>query len=97
MVAATVIREVMEDDKKDRTKTPLPVWIWIGGILAIYGTIISTLGVYFVFHKPDTQLGKVNPNLWWGLTMLLVGLILLTTGYRIHKREKFQSNKSHKR
>ncbi|HVV68524.1 MAG TPA: hypothetical protein VHE99_05765 [Gammaproteobacteria bacterium] len=57
-------------------KLQLSIWSFVGFILMIYGIIIAGAGVYYLF-KPDTQtvLYQLNPSLWWGIFLLVVGLI----------------------
>lgn len=43
----------------------------IGGLLAIYGVILTLLGLFADFDAAKT--GDVNANLWAGLGLLLVG------------------------
>ncbi|QKE83639.1 hypothetical protein [Arthrobacter sp. NEB 688] len=44
----------------------------IGGLLAIYGVILTLMGL---FGDPETEkTGGVNANLWAGLGLLVVGL-----------------------
>ncbi|WP_051750061.1 hypothetical protein LG324_18630 [Phycicoccus jejuensis] len=44
----------------------------IGGLLAIYGVILTAMGI---FADPETdKTGGPNANLWAGLALLVVGL-----------------------
>lgn len=64
----------------------ISVWEWVGMILAVYGAIITAVGVRNLFTTlPQTVLGNLNPPLWWGGIMLLSGAIFLFAGRRSRK------------
>ncbi|MDE3148296.1 MAG: hypothetical protein KGL37_02405 [Acidobacteriota bacterium] len=63
-------------------RTPLG-WMFIltGAILTLFGLATNgDAGLY------TASLG-INANLWWGLALLAVGLILLPFGQRARKRK----------
>ncbi|MGB9599143.1 MAG: hypothetical protein ACP5QK_05495 [Myxococcota bacterium] len=67
------------------TKQMISVWFWVGCMMLIYGLIITGAGVYYLFLPPQSYAAKwTNPNLWWGMIMLIVGQIFLYLG-RIKK------------
>jgi len=49
----------------------------VGAILALYG-VVSNPAIY------ERSLG-INVNLWWGLVLLVFGLVMLTFAYRAHR------------
>jgi hypothetical protein len=53
----------------------LPVWLFVGVILLIYGVLILASGIYQVFHPPDTILANLHPALWWGALLIVIGTI----------------------
>lgn len=57
----------------------LPIWFFIGALLAVYGLLILGAGLYALVFPPTTEvvLSKLHINLWWGAGMLLLGLIYL--------------------
>ena len=63
-------------------RTPLG-WMFIltGAILTLFG--LATNGDASLY---TASLG-INANLWWGLVLLAVGLILLPFGQRAQKRK----------
>lgn len=56
----------------------LSIWFFVGLILLVMGTIVTGTGVYFLF-RPNygTVLAYLHPNLWWGLIMVIAGLLFL--------------------
>jgi hypothetical protein len=53
----------------------IPIWFFIGVILAIYGVLIVASGVYSLIVPPEHKMALQNlhPALWWGAIMVLVG------------------------
>lgn len=53
----------------------VPIWFFIGGMLLIYGVMISISGVYYFFCPPEHQvkLFYVHADIWWGAIMAVVG------------------------
>jgi hypothetical protein len=52
----------------------------IGAILAVYG-FVSNPAIY------EKSLG-INVNLWWGLVLLVFGLVMLALAYRASRSTK---------
>jgi hypothetical protein len=53
----------------------LPVWFFIGIILILYGVMIFFEGVYDLSHPPGTVLEDLHSAIWWGVIMVVVGVI----------------------
>ncbi len=55
-----------------------PIWYFVGLILLITGGIIFATGIYYLIIPPDTKtvLWEIHPNIWWGLIMIIFGLIM---------------------
>jgi len=53
----------------------LPVWFFIGIILVLYGVMILLEGLYDLSNPPGTVLEQLHPAIWWGIIMMVVGLI----------------------
>jgi hypothetical protein len=47
----------------------------IGGLLAVYGVILTLMGLFG--DEEGDKTGDVNANLWAGLVMLVVGIAFL--------------------
>ncbi len=61
---------------KTSKKRFLSIWSFVGFILIIYGVLISAAGIYYLFNPPThVALAHLNPSLWWGGFLLIVGLI----------------------
>lgn len=73
---------------------PLPIWFFVGLILAIYGFII--LCASFVYPRPDTVLGHTRPALWWGALTLLAGGVFLLIGLKAGGVESSESGDASK-
>ena len=56
-------------------RTIIPVWLFVGIILFLYGIIIFGTGIYQLSNLPDTVLANVRAPLWWGGCMAAVGAI----------------------
>jgi hypothetical protein len=67
-------------------KKLIPIWFWVGLVLSIYGLIVGGTGVYY-FVSPETQtaLASLNPCFYWGVLMVIVGVIFLGIGWRAAK------------
>ncbi len=57
----------------------IPIWFFIGGLLALYGFIIACSGLYNWIHPYEQQmaLACLHADLWWGVLMLGTGSIYL--------------------
>lgn len=51
----------------------IPVWFFVGVILAIYGVLILASGIYELSNPPSTVLGELRPALWWGALLAAIG------------------------
>jgi hypothetical protein len=56
-------------------KTIVPVWLFVGIILLVYGVLILGTGVHEFANPPDTVLANLRAPLWWGGFMAIVGAI----------------------
>ncbi|MDI6779277.1 MAG: hypothetical protein QME25_03660 [Bacteroidota bacterium] len=54
-----------------------PIWYFVGLILLITGLILVGAGVYSLLFPSNEQkvLADLHPNLWWGILMVIIGLI----------------------
>ena len=68
-------------------KRELSIWSFVGFILILYGLILAGAGVYYCFY-PQVQVGlsNLNPSLWWGIFLFLVGLVFNWADLRASKK-----------
>lgn len=57
----------------------VPIWLFIGGILTLYGVLILAAGVHAIMSPPPVEsrvaLFHLHADVWWGLLMTAVGLV----------------------
>ena len=51
----------------------LPVWFFIGLLLAVYGVIILATGISEWAHPPSVVLARDHPSVCEGIVLLLIG------------------------
>ena len=54
----------------------IPIWFFIGALLALYGVLIFGTGVYGLFDPPNppkVELAHLHVDVWWGLLMIALG------------------------
>lgn len=67
----------------------IPIWFFIGVLLVIYGAMITGYGVFEAVtgtYPPGVQLTNLHTPIWWGGTLLLLGLVYVV---------KFRPGKPH--
>jgi len=54
----------------------LSIWFLIGLIMAIYGVIIGSAGIYQYLYPPAQPLvlADLHAGIWWGGLMLVIGV-----------------------
>lgn len=61
--------------EKDRQ---IPIWFFIGGILAIYGVLILGSGLVNWNHPPpEVKLTNLHADVWWGALLVIIGCLYL--------------------
>lgn len=63
----------MENEEKGMK----PIWFFVGLILTAMGFVITLSGIYYVIYpnQDHTVLHNIHPDLWWGIIMMISGLI----------------------
>ncbi len=56
----------------------------IGGMFSMFGAILVVYGIVSSPAIYEKSLG-INVNLWWGLVLLVFGLVMLALAYRAHR------------
>jgi hypothetical protein len=66
----------------------LSIWFFVGLMLTVLGVIITSTGIYYIFHPESNtaEMAHLNPSLWWGIIMLAAGLLFLIPAIRIHRK-----------
>lgn len=64
------------------TKDPhqmIPIWFFVGCLLAFYGVLIMGAGIYQLINPPEHKqaMFHLHPGIWWGAFMLLIGIIYI--------------------
>lgn len=54
----------------------IPIWFFIGILLAAYGLLILGSGVYHLFRPPlnPVALSNLHADIWWGGVILALGI-----------------------
>ncbi len=60
------------------------IWYFVGLLLVIMGCIITVSGVFSLISPPEQPkvLSELHPDLWWGIVMIVAGLIFLLTNWK---------------
>jgi hypothetical protein len=57
----------------------IPIWFFVGALLALYGALVSCGGLYEWLHPPPAadrvKLWNYHAAVWWGLMLIAGGLI----------------------
>jgi hypothetical protein len=57
----------------------IPIWFFIGALLALYGLLIAGAGIYGWMNPPPPEqmvkLWNLHADLWWGILLVIFGLI----------------------
>jgi hypothetical protein len=56
------------------TEHGIPIWFFIGTLLAVYGVLILGAGIYGLFHPPRVALAGLHVGIWWGALLVVIGL-----------------------
>ncbi len=59
----------------------------IGGMFSIFGAILTVYGIVSNRAIYEKSLG-INVNLWWGLVLLVFGLVMLGFAFRAQRESK---------
>ncbi len=53
------------------------IWYFVGLLLTIMGAIITFSAIYSLINPPEQSkvFWHLHPDLWWGILMLVVGLL----------------------
>jgi hypothetical protein len=65
----------------------IPIWFFIGALLAVYGVLILGAGIAGLFHPPPVALANLHAGIWWGALLIAIGLFYAWT-FRPRRGEK---------
>jgi hypothetical protein len=59
------------------TKKPIAIWYFIGLLLTVYGVLVLGASLYDLVAgiQRNTVLAEVHIGVWWGILLLVVGLV----------------------
>jgi hypothetical protein len=62
-----------------------PIWYFVGLVLITMGGLVLLAGILDMVSPParSTVLSEMHTSLWWGLIMLVVGVIFLVRSRKI--------------
>jgi uncharacterized membrane protein HdeD (DUF308 family) len=62
-----------------------PIWYFVGLILSVMGLVLIIAGLYNLFSsaEPKTVLPHLHADIWWGVIMLIVGLIYIIKNRKV--------------
>jgi hypothetical protein len=63
-------------------KGPLPIWFFVGVILAVYGLLVLCAGLLGEMPERVVKVTDMSPAIWWGGVMIFAGIILFAIGVR---------------
>ncbi len=56
----------------------VPIWFFIGGLLLIYGIIITATGIFLWIWPPpvakQVEMFSYHADVWWGCLLVVLGL-----------------------
>jgi hypothetical protein len=57
----------------------IPIWFFIGLMLAVYGLLVLSYGLYELAtgNLANVQLANLHTPVWWGAILLLLGTVYL--------------------
>jgi hypothetical protein len=53
----------------------IPVWFFVGLLLAIYGVLICASGIMEYSEPAKTVLSELHAPVWWGGVLGLIGVV----------------------
>lgn len=58
-----------------------PIWYFVGLMLVAMGGVVTISGIsrFFVPAETRTVLADLHPDFWWGLVMVIGGVLFLLT------------------
>lgn len=76
----------VQDMKKSSNSHRMSIAITIGGTIGLIGLVLVFYGLFG--NANYGQSDGINVNLWWGLVMLIFGILMSTGGYISARRQR---------
>lgn len=57
-----------------KAREPVPIWVFVGLILLVYGAIVLIAGL--IGDERPTVLQELHPAIWWGGVMVVAGAVM---------------------
>ncbi len=57
----------------DKPQHAIPIWFFVGVILAVNGVLILGAGIYGLFDPPKVAMQHLHLGVWWGILLTAVG------------------------
>ena len=54
-------------------KSPVPIWLFIGLLLLVYGVLCLAGGIAQFSHPPSTVLASEHATFWGGVVLTILG------------------------
>ena len=51
----------------------IPIWFFIGALLAVYGVLILGAGLAGLSDPPRVVLAELHAGIWWGALLIAIG------------------------
>ena len=51
----------------------IPIWFFIGALLAVYGVLILGAGIAGLYDPPRVVLAELHAAVWWGALLIAIG------------------------
>ena len=66
----------MSDNPQKQKQEEIPIWFFIGALLAIYGLLILGAGLWELVSPPERSvvLAEYHAGIWWGVLLLVLGI-----------------------
>lgn len=55
----------------------IPIWFFIGVLMAVYGALILGSGIYGWVYPPEKKIAlwELHADVWWGALMVILGVV----------------------
>lgn len=79
-------QEDVQDMQSSKQTHRMSIALTIGATIGLMGLILLLYGLFG--HADYSRSNGINVNLWWGLVMLVFGIVMATGGYLSSRRQR---------